>query len=256
MSMSNPPLKVHRTIALTAIGTAVWMSAMAPVLLLPAKPARLLSSALLAAVLVLLWRRRVPRLLIRRTPALLHGISLAGLAALCYTALCVVLRCWVNIEPVQFGLLDESSLSDLVALALLTLVSAPLAEELIFRGFMLRRLRTAMGDPAAIAICAVSFGVAHARLSALPALIAAGVLLTMLMVRTGNLWLAALAHSGFNAGVWIEAALGPSNGNTMSAWYPMTAALVAACAATGFWRLQRSTSDAVVVAPTPVSISS
>ncbi len=49
----------------------------------------------------------------------------------------------------------------LVALAVLTVVGAPLVEETFFRGLLLRSLRSRLGAPLAVAVQALAFGAAH-----------------------------------------------------------------------------------------------
>lgn len=53
----------------------------------------------------------------------------------------------------------------LIALALLSVIGAPVVEEMFFRGLLLRSLRCRLGVAAAVAVQAVAFGAAHVNLT-------------------------------------------------------------------------------------------
>jgi membrane protease YdiL (CAAX protease family) len=99
--------------------------------------------------------------------------------------------------------LDSAHGVKLAVLAVLAVVVAPVVEELFFRGHLLRSLQRRFSAPAAVAVSAVAFGLAHvvfdwnAR-AALPALVALGTISGILAVRTGNLSRSILLHAGFN----------------------------------------------------------
>lgn len=77
-------------------------------------------------------------------------------------------------------------------------VAAPIAEEVVFRGYLLPALRPALGAPGAIAATAVAFGLVHPLPLALPAaLLGAG--FGWLAQRAGSLLPAILAHAAHNA---------------------------------------------------------
>lgn len=83
---------------------------------------------------------------------------------------------------------------------------APIAEELIFRGILLRALQRRMPIVWAVLLDGLIFGLAHVlgdtsvgSLVALPALVGLGVLNGVLAVRSGNLGRSILVHAGFNA---------------------------------------------------------
>jgi uncharacterized protein len=91
----------------------------------------------------------------------------------------------------------------LAVLALTALVFAPVVEELFFRGLLLRSLQRRMSAPAAVAISALAFGLAHVVFDfgsgvVLPALVGLGMLSGYFAVRTGNLSRSILLHMGFN----------------------------------------------------------
>jgi membrane protease YdiL (CAAX protease family) len=84
-------------------------------------------------------------------------------------------------------------------LVLLVVIGAPLVEELFFRGLLLRSVSHRFGPAWAIAASSVAFGLVHFELIQLPALIAFGVVLGVLAVRTGRLGPGIAAHMAFNA---------------------------------------------------------
>jgi len=92
-----------------------------------------------------------------------------------------------------------------VLLVLTVLVAAPVAEELMFRGVLLRSLLRRFGPGAAVLVSAVAFGLVHlldftvGSLIALPVLVAFGVVSGWLAVRSGDLGRSILFHAGFNA---------------------------------------------------------
>jgi hypothetical protein len=89
-----------------------------------------------------------------------------------------------------------------VVFALSVAIGAPIAEELFFRGLLLRALQRRLRDGWAIAVCGVLFGLAHAtgtEAAAIPALMVFGAILSALAVRTGRLGPGIVAHVAFNA---------------------------------------------------------
>ena len=83
---------------------------------------------------------------------------------------------------------------------------APLAEELLFRGALLRSIMRRTTPEIAVFVSAVVFGLVHAigdpsigTLIALPAIIALGVVSGYQAVKTGDLARSVMLHVGFNA---------------------------------------------------------
>ena len=86
---------------------------------------------------------------------------------------------------------------------LLGVVLAPLAEEMLFRGVMLRGLTRRYGAPLAIALTAILFALLHPPLYRMPMILPVGVLLGWWCVTTGSLLPAILGHVLTNsAGGW------------------------------------------------------
>jgi len=89
-------------------------------------------------------------------------------------------------------------------LAAVLVVGAPIAEELFFRGLVLRSIQrrfaaSPRADTWAVAGSAVVFGIVHFEPLQFPALVAFGVVLGVLAVRTGRLGPGIWAHAAFNA---------------------------------------------------------
>jgi membrane protease YdiL (CAAX protease family) len=84
-------------------------------------------------------------------------------------------------------------------LAVLVVVCAPVVEELFFRGLLLRSLARRFGNRWAVVGSALLFGLAHFEPLQFPALVAFGLVLGVVAVRTGRLGPGIFAHAGFNA---------------------------------------------------------
>jgi membrane protease YdiL (CAAX protease family) len=91
------------------------------------------------------------------------------------------------------------------ALALAIVLLAPLTEELLFRGVLLRSLLRKQSPVVAVFVSALVFGLVHAlgdpsigTLIALPAIILLGVVSGWQAARTGTLSRSILLHVGFN----------------------------------------------------------
>lgn len=74
----------------------------------------------------------------------------------------------------------------------------PMAEELLYRGVVYRRMRAVFGVRAAIVLSAVLFGLMHANLVQFLYAGLLGLLLAYLTERTGSLWAAVAAHIAAN----------------------------------------------------------
>lgn len=96
--------------------------------------------------------------------------------------------------------------SSLLVLGLFIVIGVPIAEELFFRGLLLRALRNRVGDVGAIVVSSALFGLAHADpslpgytvLSLVVALGLVGAVFATLAVRTRRLGPGIFAHAAFN----------------------------------------------------------
>ncbi|QXC60603.1 CPBP family intramembrane metalloprotease [Aquihabitans sp. G128] len=89
--------------------------------------------------------------------------------------------------------------SGLALMVLLVVIGAPLAEELFFRGLLLRAFEKRFGTAWALAGSSLVFGITHFQLLQTPALTAAGLGFALLAVRSKRLGPAVVAHMAFNA---------------------------------------------------------
>jgi CAAX protease family protein len=101
-------------------------------------------------------------------------------------------------EPAR-GLTDRAT--DPVGVVLLVLIvgiGAPIVEELFYRGLLLRSLERRFGPAWAVAGSGLLFGATHFQPLQFPALALLGVILALLVLRTGRLGPAIFAHMAFN----------------------------------------------------------
>jgi membrane protease YdiL (CAAX protease family) len=101
-------------------------------------------------------------------------------------------------------LVDSASGAGVVALVLVVCVGAPIAEEVFFRGLLLRATERRFGTGVALVVSTVVFGVGHLQGIQLPALLLFGAVAGVLTVRTGRLGPAILCHMGFNTWTIIQ----------------------------------------------------
>ena len=85
------------------------------------------------------------------------------------------------------------------ALVLMTVVAAPLTEEVFFRGLLQGALRDRFGPVVAVAVASLAFAVVHFQVVQFPALLAIGVVHGVLVLRTGRIGAALWSHTAFNA---------------------------------------------------------
>ena len=101
--------------------------------------------------------------------------------------------------------LDKARGVQLALIALVAGLVAPVCEELLFRGLLLRALRRRVSPVAAVTISALVFALAHPLLdptlgtvAVVPALFAMGAVSGVLALRRGNLSMSIFLHIGFN----------------------------------------------------------
>lgn len=151
---------------------------------------------------------------LRRTP-LLSAIGITVGLAFLYLVLTGI---WAGVlgldEPDRLpdSLGVEQSTAALIAVCVLVTVIAPIAEEMLFRGFMFGALRNWRGPIVSALITGILFGAIHAggtELQFLPPLALLGVLLALLRLWTGSLLPCMVVHAinncvafGTNAADW------------------------------------------------------
>ena len=101
---------------------------------------------------------------------------------------------------------EEYGASALLFSGTLVALAGPFAEELFFRGLVMRGFVNRWGPTAGILVSAAIFSIAHANIAVLIPIFVAGLLLGWLYHRTGSLWGCVWVHATQNA-VAFSAAL-------------------------------------------------
>ena len=103
-------------------------------------------------------------------------------------------------QPVIESLrLPGTSKNAAIAAGLASVLLAPAAEEILYRGILLDVLRSTRGAAVAVALGSLYFGLLHLHLPVAPALVGLGALLAIVRIRTGSLLVCIAAHATFNA---------------------------------------------------------
>ncbi len=105
----------------------------------------------------------------------------------------------LDVSGPAVALFDQVSGFEKAAIALGVVAVAPTAEELLFRGVLLRGLARRLGDGGAVLMSALLFAGTHFQLVQFPGLLAIGLTLAWLARRTGGLASPIWAHAAFNA---------------------------------------------------------
>ncbi len=105
--------------------------------------------------------------------------------------------------PQEVGRITQGAEGAIVALAFVSVVVlAPLAEELAFRGLLLRALLDRFRELGAVLISAAAFAALHlldpGAAVVVPQLFVVGVVLALMVTRTGTMGMAVVTHTTFN----------------------------------------------------------
>lgn len=103
-----------------------------------------------------------------------------------------------DVEHEARELVDSASGAGIVLLVLVVGIGAPIAEELFYRGLVLRAVEKRWSLAAGVVASTLVFGLAHFQGIQLPALLVFGLVASVLTARTGRLGAAILCHVGFN----------------------------------------------------------
>ncbi len=173
------------------------------------KPLVLAASALLAGAWIVRGhcaRNSISVRMLAGSLALGPGLLLT--AAFAVVGLQLVEAPLVNWALIQFPILrvdlDYGIQQAPWAAFLLIVVVAPLIEEFIFRGIMLRGLALHYGVRRGLLLGALLFALVHVYPVKLPGTFAAGLLLGWLLLRTGSVWPGVFAHA-LNNGICFVA---------------------------------------------------
>ena len=138
-----------------------------------------------------------------------------------------------------------------MALVLTATLTGPLLEEALFRGYMLKRLRRNFGSTTSVLLSGAVFAVAHGDPSRILPQLVAGIVLGTLVVHTGRLWLAVVAHGLANAVGLIEQLLFTSDiPARLGIGFPLLCLAVAVVAALELQRVLTTTRWSISVSPT------
>jgi membrane protease YdiL (CAAX protease family) len=187
----------------TAGGLAVALAGVG--VTLPRGPGVLVIDAMFLATLVPLYRSGSLRpidLGLRPVPGA-RSVGLVLLGLIIYGWSSALWSSWVHPPPVHstFAGVGQQSTIVIVLTGFAAAVSAPVVEEIFFRGFLYRSLRNRMGVTLACLIVGAVFGLGHTQypLSVRPVLAAFSVITCLLYERTGSLLPGIAMHSFIDA---------------------------------------------------------
>jgi len=98
----------------------------------------------------------------------------------------------------DIGFETSGNINDTILAFVALVIIAPIAEELLFRGFLFKGLKKAMDYRIAVFISALMFGVAHGQLNVGVDTFALGIVLAWLMHETDNIAVPIVLHMGKN----------------------------------------------------------
>lgn len=101
-------------------------------------------------------------------------------------------------HPAASQLLERPDALQALTIGLSACLLAPLAEELLFRGLILRALVPLVGAPRALLVSAVLFALVHLAPASLPAYTLLGAAFGAVYLWTGNLWASVILHALWN----------------------------------------------------------
>ncbi len=167
-----------------------------------------LTIALIAAhAIALRWIDRRPWSYVRLNgsaarPGLLGFGFVLGAVPITVASLLLISLGWLAVEPAPPGSWGAAALR-------VTLLLAPAAafEELLSRGYLLAAMADGMGMPVAVAVSSTAFGLLHlpnpgANAQSIILVTLAGIFLAVVLLATGSLYAAWVAHLAWN---WVMA---------------------------------------------------
>lgn len=143
------------------------------------------------------------------------SVGIAGLGAVSFVGASVLLTSlWVTVlQSLEIGFALPAGLESpvntgeyLLVMLCAALVPA-LCEEMFFRGLLLHLLRRRLSSRAAALLSALLFALLHLSLPGFVALLAIGMFLSLLVIRTNHLWVAVIFHAVYNGLVIVLNAL-------------------------------------------------
>ena len=146
------------------------------------------------------WPPRLTVLFREHQRAILKLVALAGEFPTCPAILVFNHRSYF--DPIVMGLVIAKTGRNVRGLGKKEVFDAPIvgpiAEELLFRGFVQRIFARNMSGALAVALAGVLFGLSHFSIAVLPGVVALGVLYGYIYHATRSLWCPIMAHAVFN----------------------------------------------------------
>ncbi|MFI0347813.1 MAG: lysostaphin resistance A-like protein [Chthoniobacterales bacterium] len=102
-------------------------------------------------------------------------------------------------QPIVTYFLQHPGWRERASIISMAVIVAPIAEELLFRGYFYGVLRRYAGRIPAIAISSILFAAMHLYLPSMLGLALLAIILCLVYERTGSLWANILVHATFNA---------------------------------------------------------
>src|SRR5262249_49881936 len=96
-------------------------------------------------------------------------------------------------------LIENKDWRNRLAVIVLAVIIAPLAEEFIFRGYLYRVLRKYCGRIIAALVSSLIFAIIHLHIPSIAGLFVLALILILIYERTSTLWAPVLMHASFNA---------------------------------------------------------
>lgn len=128
----------------------------------------------------------------------LGGVGISAVVAAVVTTIAEKLQGAPPAPPDQIPLEQDPTALVLVILAISTVLLAPLAEEVFFRGMVHQSVRRRWRFVPAMLLSSSLFAVAHIDPLVVPSIFALAVVLTIMYERQRSLWVPIIAHATFN----------------------------------------------------------
>jgi uncharacterized protein len=135
----------------------------------------------------------------------LLGVFLSAVVSVVVQLIARALTGEAPADPEQIPLEASPQGWILIALAVSTIIMAPLAEETYFRGMLHQAIRRHMGLVGGILLSSMAFAVVHVIPLVIPSIFALAILLAFVFERERTIWIPIFAHATFNiVGFWAS----------------------------------------------------
>lgn len=135
----------------------------------------------------------------------LFGVFLSAIVSVAARWLSEVISGNPPTDPRQIPLESSPQGALLVALAISTIILAPLAEETFFRGMLHQAIRRRMPLMSGILLSSAAFAAVHVIPLVIPSIFVLAILLAFMFEKERSLWVPIVAHATFNlVGFWAS----------------------------------------------------